>query len=109
MKHALWLVALVVWAIGGPAVLAGTRTITVTGTVDDPQAVVTVNGTAATVSGGNFSASVTLTEGNNTITATATDPAGNSASASVTVSLDTVPPVITISFPANGQVIGSGN
>lgn len=96
-----------VWVLGAAPAFAGTKTITVTGTVDDAIATVTVNGTAATLTGGNFSAAVTLTEGENTITAVATDPAGNSSSASVEVSLDTVPPVIVISSPADGQLFGA--
>lgn len=110
MRHKSWIVGIVggvLWLTGGASAWAGTRTITVTGTSDDPAASVTVNGTAATVSRGHFSASITLSEGNNTITAMATDPAGNTASASVAVSLDTVPPVIVISSPTNGQVFGA--
>ncbi len=107
MKPLGWGVALGTWLLASSSLWAGTKTITVTGTVDDPAASVTINGTGATVSAGNFSTTVTLGEGNNTITATATDPAGNSATASVSVNLDTVPPVITISFPANNQVFGA--
>lgn len=76
---------------------------TVTGTVDDPSAVVVVNGIAAPLSGNTFTATLTLVEGSNTITATATDPAGNVGTASVTVVLDTTLPIITFSAnpPAN--------
>ena len=102
-----WVVGL--WLGMSTVAFAGTRTVTVTGTVDDASATVKVNGTTATVSGGNFSASVTLNEGSNTITATATDAAGNTASVSVRVSLDTVPPVIKISAPTDGQVFGTGS
>ena len=90
-------------------VFATARTVTVTGTIDDAQATVTVNGARATLSNGNFSANITLNEGHNTITATATDLAGNAASASIDVSLDTVPPVIQISFPTDGQVFSAGS
>lgn len=100
-------VGMALWLAGGGLAWAGTRTVTVLGTIDDASASVTINGTSATISGGNFSASVTLSEGNNTITATATDPAGNAATASVAVNLDTVPPVIVISSPTNGQVFGN--
>lgn len=105
MKHLA--VGLLVWLATGAVAWAGTRTVTVTGTVDDPSASVTINGAAATLAGGNFSASVTVSEGANTITASATDPAGNSASATVRVSLDTVPPVIVINFPTDGQLLGA--
>ncbi len=70
----------------------GTRTILVTGTVDDPTASVVVNGIPATVSSGTFSANVPLVEGPNTLTAVFTDPAGNSSSVSITVTLNTQPP-----------------
>ncbi len=55
-------------------------TVTVTGTVQDATAVtVTVNGTNAPVTNGNFSADVSVAIGSNTITVIATDAAGNSA------------------------------
>ena len=74
----------------------------VTGTVSDNVEVasVTVNGTSAAVSGGTFSAAVTLAEGLNAITAAATDTAGNTASAFGTVLLDTTPPVLAVNYPA---------
>jgi hypothetical protein len=70
------------------------KTITVAGTVDDPAALVEVNGTPVQVSKGAFSlSSLNLTEGNNTITASAVDPAGNRARpATIAVVLKTVPP-----------------
>jgi hypothetical protein len=46
---------------------------------------VTVNGVAATVSGGSWSASVPLTKGTDTLTATVTSNAGHTATASATV------------------------
>ena len=108
MKRFAWGVGMAVWLAAGATAFASSRTITVTGTIDDPEATVAVNGTAATISNGSYSASLTLAaEGENTITATATDKAGNSATASVTVSLDTVPPVLVISSPSNGQLFGT--
>lgn len=66
-----------------------TYAVTVTGTIDDPTASVTVNGIAAAVSGTTFTAApVLLLLGPNTLTATATDALGNTASASISVSLD---------------------
>ena len=84
-----------------PAWPPGSRTITVTGTVNEPVASLTVNGNPVGVDpNGNFSAPVVLTEGANTITVTAVDLAGNSGSASVTVTLDTQPPAMpTVSNP----------
>ncbi len=70
------------------------KIITVTGTVDDPTAMVRINNTPVQASRGLFAlSSANLTEGNNTITATAVDRAGNQAKpASVTILLDTTPP-----------------
>jgi hypothetical protein len=59
-------------------------TVTVTGTVNNT-ANVTVNKTSASVSGNTFAASVSLAEGQNTITANATDSYGRTASSSITV------------------------
>ncbi len=64
-------------------------TILVIGTVDDPSAGITVNGSPATVESGSFRAGgIRLVLGANTITATAVDALGNNASVSITVYLD---------------------
>lgn len=70
------------------------KMITVSGTVDKSSAMVKVNDTPVQVSKGKFTlSSLSLSEGNNTITATAVDRAGNQAKASVvTIVLDTTPP-----------------
>ena len=52
-------------------------TFTIQGTVDEPVANLMVNGKPAVVTGSQFSASVPLQLGLNTLTATATDTAGN--------------------------------
>ncbi len=71
------------------AVTPITTTITVTGTIDDATATITVNTMPATISGGTFSApGVLLVQGPNTITAVATDAAGNRVSKSIIVYLD---------------------
>lgn len=74
--------------------LTNKKMIAVTGTVDDPLAVVKVNNTPVQVARGTFTLSgVNLAEGSNTITATAVDRAGNQAlPASLVVTLKTVPP-----------------
>jgi len=74
----------------------------VSGTTD-PGASVAVNGVQAAVSpSGEFSVALPLPEGSNTITAIATNAAGNSATTSVTVTLDTVPPALTLTSPTAG-------
>ncbi len=70
------------------------KMITVTGTVNDPMAMVKINNTPVQVSKGVFTlSSVNLIEGKNTITATAVDRAGNQAKpATINVVLKTTPP-----------------
>jgi hypothetical protein len=83
-------------AITAPRNMAMTnkKTISVSGTVDDPTAVVEVNSTPVQVSKGTFTLSnVSLAEGENAITATAVDHVGNRArSAIIIVVLKTVRP-----------------
>jgi uncharacterized protein YfaP (DUF2135 family) len=85
--------------------------VTVKGTIVDipaiTEAVLTVNGAATTieVSDGSFSEEVTLAEGRNTIEVSATD-GQNTGSSSVVVTLDTSPPVVSISSPPNNYIVG---
>jgi len=63
-------------------------TVSVSGSVSDTASgvqSVTINGVTATLSGANYSASVPVSNGLNTLTATATDNAGNTAQAQVVV------------------------
>jgi len=97
-----------IWLATGLSAFAGEKTIPVSGTVDDRQATVSVNGVAATVrEDGTWSANITITEGENTIRATATDQAGNPGEHSITVTLDTQPPAVTITSPTSGKVFGT--
>lgn len=94
----------------GSTVSAGI--ITVSGTVSENTATVTVNGINAIVANNKFTANnISLTEGANTITAIATDKAGNSATNSVTITYvrDTIPPLAVISSPANGIKVNTEN
>ncbi len=85
----------------GDALLSSSPT-TVTGTATGfPAPGVTVNGVHATVSGTTFSAGVPLSEGPNALTAVATNICG-SATDAVAVVLDTTPPLVTITAPADG-------
>ena len=78
-------------AISSPAngATVSSSPVTVTGTASAGSGVksVTVNGVAATVSGGSFKASVPLTKGTNALTAVVTSNSGASGSASETVNL----------------------
>lgn len=93
-------------SITAPANLSVTNLspATVTGTVSDPAAAVTVNGIAAPQSGGSFAIPVPLTEGLNVLTAVATNASGVASTATAQVTLDTTPPHITIDTPADGAV-----
>lgn len=77
--------------------------VLVSGTTEDG-AKVTINGASATVSGGVFSVPYTLTEGTNTINVAASDAAGNKTTQSVTVTLDSLPPMLTITYPPDNFV-----
>jgi hypothetical protein len=80
--------------------------IDVVGTVSDDTdiASVTVNGQSATVSGSSFLVHLALTEGNTAILAVATDVRDKQSLASVNVTLDTAPPVITVTRPVSSLV-----
>src|SRR5271157_129157 len=82
--------------------------ITVTGTVNNSQDTVSVNGVVAAVGGGAFTAqNVQLREGQNVIMATAKDPSGNVGTASETVTLNTTPPQLGILMPTDGATLMS--
>jgi len=55
--------------------------------------------------GGTFSEALTLFEGPNELRVTATDESGRTTSATAVVTVDTVPPKLTVSAPANWQEI----
>jgi hypothetical protein len=63
--------------------------VTVSGTVSDPSATVTVNGVIPSISGNTFQANLNLAEGANSITASAEDRYGQKASDRVDVTLIT--------------------
>jgi hypothetical protein len=79
--------------------LGSTQDVTLTGRTEAGSSV-TVNGISATVlPTGEFSAGVTLREGLNAIQVIATDVAGNIGQTRVNVTLDTKPPVLTMTSP----------
>ena len=83
---------------GGSTVTSSPVTVTGSASAGSGVKGVTVNGIAATLSGGTWRASVALTRGQNTISATATSDAGNTAKASETVTY-TPPVVVTPPVP----------
>ena len=83
---------------------------TFSGTVSDANAVfVTVAGTPVPAVSGNFSTSVALTPGANTIAVVVTDVAGNSTSLSRHVFSNVVPPALTLQSPINGLVTNAAS
>ena len=87
----------------GPNAQLSASSVTVTGTVTDAHlAGVTVNGVAAAVTNGTFTAAVALPEGDSTLVARATDAVGNAGSSpGVAVTVDTLAPVVSIDPPAD--------
>jgi hypothetical protein len=79
--------------------VTGTAIAAITGRTE-AGATVTINGSAIAVQpSGDFGGSVTLTEGANSIQVVATDIAGNVGQTTVAVTLDTKPPVLTVTSP----------
>lgn len=64
---------------------------------------VAVNGIAATLSGPSFGVTLALLDGAHTLTASATNASG-SASDAVAITVDTTPPVVTITSPPDGTL-----
>ena len=86
--------------------------ITITGTVDDPDAIVRLSwwyGPVIPVVNGLFTTQVNLGwwEGLNYITIIARDPAGNSTSATLRVIRDITPPQINLVSPAEGMIVNT--
>ena len=89
-----------------PQTLVTSSPVTVIGTVDDPLAMITVNGIATPNNNGDYSADVTLREGSNTVTVLATNSTGQSQD-SITIILKTLPdPVMSISSHSDGFIEG---
>jgi RHS repeat-associated protein len=88
--------------------VVGGATLTLSGTASADATSVSVNGWAASLTGGSWSATVPLaSEGNNTLTATARNAANLEGSASVVVVRDTVGPILAISSPTAAQKIAT--
>lgn len=89
-------------------IILGAETVTVSGTVEDATsgvASVTINGEAVDVVGVGFSKEIPLAEGRNLITVEATDVVGNKAAIQRTAIRDTSPPVLTVTYPADGGFV----
>ncbi len=84
----------------------GYSPIVVSGTISDPQAILTINGQETTHQNGQFSTSVSLQEGLNNIVARATNSATETTD-SIVVSMDMTPPYVTVDSPKDGSVVFS--
>ncbi len=79
--------------------------VTISGTTD-PGTSVTVNGSAVTVNAaGGFTTDLTLPEGDHSIPVVATDGASNTNSATVEITVDTTPPAVSITSPADDATV----
>jgi hypothetical protein len=76
--------------------------ITLLGTTDPDVVTLTINGEFIPFYGGTFNKAIKLNEGNNTIVVVATDFAGNIAKTIRYVVLDSIAPILVISYPPDG-------
>jgi hypothetical protein len=83
----------------------GASPIEVSGTINDANAQLTLNGVPVNHQNGKFNAGVELTEGFNTIAARATSNDGQQTTDSIVVSLDLTPPYLTIESHKKEQVV----
>jgi hypothetical protein len=83
-----------------------TSLVGVTGTVDDPDASVTVNGVQVANESGSYETQLTLQEGGNLITVVATNDAGEGTAETNAVVNTTDNPVIVITSPRQDFVAG---
>jgi hypothetical protein len=83
----------------------GNADITVTGRTEAGASVVINSSPATAQATGDFTGSVTLHEGSNAIQVVATDLAGNKGQATLNVTLDTKPPVLTMTSPKMTQQV----
>ena len=96
-----------VLTIDSPASLitVGSSPINISGQLDPDAVSLTVNGQPVGISAGNYSASVALIEGHNTVSARMVTANGDTATTSIAVSLDLTPPYITLESHENGDTV----
>lgn len=99
-------------AITSPADFAvvSSSTITVSGTVSANTTSVAVNGVAASISAGRFTAaSVPLQQGRTVVTAVARDASGRQAGTTIQVYRDSIPPRVTVVWPPENATVGQSD
>lgn len=84
-------------------VLTSSPTVEVTGAAE-PGCTLTIDGEPVPVIYGSFRASVALSEGPNRVELEARDAAGNRALSWLEVTLDTIPPWLTVATPGDGAL-----
>jgi hypothetical protein len=83
-------------------------TTTVSGTINDPGATVTVNDIPATIANGIFTASgLPLQQGRTVVTASATNSLGRIATATINIYRDSIPPRLSVYSPEDGATVYS--
>ncbi|WDE13106.1 carboxypeptidase-like regulatory domain-containing protein [Thalassomonas haliotis] len=85
----------------------GSSPVLVSGTINTPEAQLTLNGVVVNHNSGTFSASVELVEGFNTLVARATTSDGQQVTDSIVISLDLTPPYLTIESHQQDQEVYS--
>jgi len=90
--------------ITSPATLTtvGSSPLRISGTLDDLNAKLIINGIEVPQNSGSFEADVALEEGANNIIVRAIDSNNNEGTATINVSLDKTPPYITLQSPVDG-------
>jgi Glucodextranase, domain B/Thrombospondin type 3 repeat/Bacterial TSP3 repeat len=82
--------------------------VTISGSIVDASAVVTVNGQIAIISNGVFTANLTLPDGNNAINIISTTQAGLKVNQTLNI-IVAIPPVITLDSHTNGETVFQSN
>lgn len=85
----------------------GASPVEVSGTINNAEADLTLNGVPISHQGGTFTAQVELTEGFNTVVARATTTEGEQVTDSIVISLDLTPPYLTIESHTEAQIVYS--
>jgi len=88
-------------------ITVGSSPITISGTIDSPDARLVVNGVDVQHTGGQFEVDVSLEEGLNNIVARGIDASNHEGLATITVSLDKTPPHVTVQSLKDGQTVYS--
>ncbi|MCM2679178.1 carboxypeptidase-like regulatory domain-containing protein [Echinimonas agarilytica] len=83
----------------------GTSPVSVSGTINNELAALTLNGVPVSHTNGQFMADVELEEGFNSIVARATTSAGEQVTDSISVSLDMTPPYLTVDSHIDGAIV----